>query len=194
MDTFGVPVVGIELASNMLAHAVAKHIPSIRLIQGSATAIPIDAGAFDVVFVSQMLHHLPDLPAAMLEVRRVLTTDGVLFVRQTTLENLDSYFYQRFFPEARSIDERRLPSREQTLAAARSAGLSAIEPPQTVRAEVAASSREYLQKVATRTYSDLAMIPDESFVRGMAELTRHVEAQPNQAWAEEVDHLIFKTD
>jgi hypothetical protein len=35
------------------------------------------------------------------------------------------------------------------------------------------------------------MISDESFALGMQQLAQYVEEQPDQAWAEEVDHLIF---
>ena len=60
----------------------------------------------DLVFMSQVLHHLTDSPKALMEIRRVLKLNGILCVRQTTQENLDSYFYQRFFPAARTVDER----------------------------------------------------------------------------------------
>jgi ubiquinone/menaquinone biosynthesis C-methylase UbiE len=194
IDAFGAPVIAVEPAGNMLAAAVAKQLgSSIHFVRGSATAIPVESRAFDVVFISQVLHHLPDLHNAIVEMRRVLAVGGRLFVRQTTLENLDSYFYQRFFPEARSIDDRRLPPREKIIAAARTAGFSLAASVEIFQPEVAASSREYVAKVATRAYSDLAMISDESFARGMEELTQYAAAKPDRAWVEEVDHFVFES-
>lgn len=39
-------------------------------------ALPFDDDAFDVVVANHMLYHIPDLPKAMAEVRRVLRPDG----------------------------------------------------------------------------------------------------------------------
>ena len=113
-EAFAAQVLGVEPAANMRVTADAKpHPPSVRFVQGQAESIPLEDGMADLVFMSQVLHHLTDIPKALLEIRRVLKLNGTLCVRQTTRENLDSYFYQRFFPAARAVDERRLPSRDE---------------------------------------------------------------------------------
>lgn len=91
------------------------HPAAVRFVQGSACDIPLEEGATDLVFMSQVFHHLVGCEAALGEIHRVLAAGGRLCLRQTTRENLDSYFYQRFFPEARAVDERRLPSRDARL-------------------------------------------------------------------------------
>jgi SAM-dependent methyltransferase len=156
-----------------------------------AGRLPFAAEVFDVVFVSQVLHHLPDLAEAMAEARRVLTNRGRLLVRQSTRENLDSYFYQRFFPEARAIDEGRLPGRADVIDSAGAAGLSLVGLVRSVRMEVGASGREYVEKVATRTNTDLAMISDEAFARGFEAFSRHCQENPTHPRSEEVDHFVF---
>jgi ubiquinone/menaquinone biosynthesis C-methylase UbiE len=192
-ETFGTPVFAVEPAANMLAAAAAKEPAGglIKFLRGSAVAIPAATGAFDLVFISQVLHHLPDPAVAMAEIRRVLAIGGRMFVRQSTLENLDSCLYQRFFPEARAVDEQRLPSRARIIAAAQVAGLLIAPTLQTIRVEVGRSVREYVKKIATRALSDLAMIPDDAFARGMEEFSRYADAHPDQVWFEEIDHLIF---
>jgi hypothetical protein len=83
-----------------------------------------------------------------------LTPGGRLCVRQTTRENLDSYFYQRFFPEACAADEQRLPSRQEVLRLADSCGYGAVAMA-TLCHEIATTSLECVEKIALRTYSDL---------------------------------------
>jgi SAM-dependent methyltransferase len=46
--------------------------------QNDAQAIPFPAGYFDVVFANHMLYHVPDLPRALSEIRRVLKLGGQL--------------------------------------------------------------------------------------------------------------------
>jgi SAM-dependent methyltransferase len=43
-----------------------------------AERLPFEDGSFDLVFGHAVLHHLPDLPAALVEFRRVLRPDGTL--------------------------------------------------------------------------------------------------------------------
>ena len=108
-EAFAAQVLGVEPATNMRATAAAKpHPPTVRFIPGRAESIPLDDSMADLVFMSQVLHHLVDGPKALREIRRVLKTEGKLCVRQATRENLDCYIYQRFFPAARAVDERRL--------------------------------------------------------------------------------------
>ncbi|MEA3057005.1 MAG: hypothetical protein QOD30_2437 [Actinomycetota bacterium] len=46
---------------------------------GDVQSIPFADGAFDVVMAMHMLYHVPDIPAAVRELRRVLRRDGVLY-------------------------------------------------------------------------------------------------------------------
>src|SRR4030095_2252303 len=126
-DAFAAGLMGVEPAANMRAAAEAKpHLPSVRFVQGEAENIPLDDGVADLVFMSQVLHHLVDAPKALREIRRVLKSKGNLCVRQTTRENLDSYFYQRFFHAARAVDERRLLYRDGLVGLAASCQFRAV--------------------------------------------------------------------
>jgi SAM-dependent methyltransferase len=59
-------VVGVDYASAMLA----MH-PGSRLVQASAFELPFETGSFDVVFCSNLLHHVPDPVAVVGEMKRV---------------------------------------------------------------------------------------------------------------------------
>jgi ubiquinone/menaquinone biosynthesis C-methylase UbiE len=165
--TFCAAVLGVEPAANMRAAAESKpHPPAVRFVDGSAKQIPLENGAADLVFMSQVFHHLVERAQAFREIHRVLAPAGRLCLRQTTRENLDSYFYQRFFPEARALDEQRLPSREELTNFVSSCGyrLLAFE---TMRHEIAATGADYVAKISTRTYSDLECISEGSFRSGL---------------------------
>jgi ubiquinone/menaquinone biosynthesis C-methylase UbiE len=94
-EAFSAPLIGIEPAANMLAIASAKpHPRSGQFLQGRAEYIPLENGGVDLVFMSQVFYHLTDGPSALREIHRTLKPVGSLCIRQTTRENLDSYFYQ----------------------------------------------------------------------------------------------------
>ena len=191
-QAFSAQVLGVEPAANMRATADAKaHPASVRFVQGLAESIPLEDGMADLVFMSQVLHHLMDDSKALVEIRRVLKSNGSLCIRQTTRENLASYFYQRFFPAARAIDERRLPSRDELGRAASSCGFRTVAI-ETVSHRIAASAAEYVDKIALRTYSDLECIDDAAFREGLDSLRKHSYAHPDFSKFAENDVFIFE--
>jgi ubiquinone/menaquinone biosynthesis C-methylase UbiE len=190
--TFAASVVGVEPAPNMRAMAEAKaHSAAVRFVDGTVDRIPLQSGSADLVFMSQVLHHVEDRPACFREIRRVLSPEGRLGVRQTTRENLDSYFYQRFFPEARALDEQRLPYREALLGLATQSGfrLIALE---TLRHEIADTASDYVEKIALRTYSDLEYIPDAAFRGGLTAFRNYSFAHPDLPRFAENDLHVFR--
>ncbi|WP_435065307.1 class I SAM-dependent methyltransferase [Halobaculum sp. EA56] len=58
--------------------------PVVRYAVAEAGAVPVRDGAADVAFANQMLYHVPDLDAAVRELRRVLAGDGVLYATART--------------------------------------------------------------------------------------------------------------
>lgn len=81
----GVVLRGVEPSPEMIAHArtkVARLGLPVELTQASATALPFEAGSFDVVFCTMVLHHLPPATQslALQEMRRVLRPGGRLVV------------------------------------------------------------------------------------------------------------------
>jgi SAM-dependent methyltransferase len=56
---------------------VALRFDGLRILQASVTALPFDDGAFDAIVSGAVFEHLPDLPSAIDEVRRVMAPQGV---------------------------------------------------------------------------------------------------------------------
>jgi SAM-dependent methyltransferase len=70
----------IELRED-LAAVIRRDFPSVTTIVGDCQdRLPFDDGFFDRVVMLHVLEHLPDLPSALDEVRRVLKLDGRLSV------------------------------------------------------------------------------------------------------------------
>ena len=74
----GVRVVGADLAAGMLGRARAAG--AWPLLQADAGALPLAGGSVDLVVTRGLLHHLPDVAAALAEWRRVLRPDGAVVV------------------------------------------------------------------------------------------------------------------
>jgi ubiquinone/menaquinone biosynthesis C-methylase UbiE len=78
-------VVGFDASADVVAqateHAAAKGVTNVRFEVGDLFALPCEDRSYDVVHAHQVMQHLPDPVAALVEMRRVLRIGGLLAVR-----------------------------------------------------------------------------------------------------------------
>jgi ubiquinone/menaquinone biosynthesis C-methylase UbiE len=67
----GIEVIAVEPADAMRARSVYRPV-----VPGDAEHVPVDDGTLDAVWISTVIHHLPDLSLAAHELRRVLPAPG----------------------------------------------------------------------------------------------------------------------
>ena len=70
-----------DLSEGMLleARSVLRDVPGIEYGTADIQSIPFPDRSFDAVIANMMLYHVPDLPAALREVRRVLKEGGTFY-------------------------------------------------------------------------------------------------------------------
>lgn len=69
-----------DLSEGMLAAAreVFEGVRAARFVRADVQALPFEDDAFDLALANHMLYHVPDLPRALRELRRVLRPGGTL--------------------------------------------------------------------------------------------------------------------
>lgn len=70
-------VVGVDLSPGMAREAAAA-APDAVALAGDIAALPLPDGCADLVLAAHMLYHVPDAPAALDELRRVLRPGGAV--------------------------------------------------------------------------------------------------------------------
>lgn len=68
-------LVGVDLSPGMIERARAA-VSDVEFLISDAAALPFPDAAFDTVTARHMLYHVPDIPAALSEMRRVLKPGG----------------------------------------------------------------------------------------------------------------------
>ncbi|HEX8869835.1 MAG TPA: class I SAM-dependent methyltransferase [Lentzea sp.] len=89
-----VSVVAVEPSADMRA---ASGLP---MLVGDAGAVPLPDASVDLVWMSTVVHHVGDLAAAGVELRRVLRPGGMVVLRSLFRDRADGIGLFRFFPEA----------------------------------------------------------------------------------------------
>ena len=65
-EAFGCPAVGVEPSNAMLDVALSRGEPNVVWKRGQAESIPLESRAVDLVFMSQVFHHLVQPQRALL--------------------------------------------------------------------------------------------------------------------------------
>ena len=164
--TFDCPVIGVEPSSAMLGIAMSQDASNVEWKQGEAEKIPLQDEVVDLVFMSQVFHHLARPEQALGEINRVLTPAGYLAIRNGTREHNKDLTWLRFFPGAREIEDQRTPSKQE-LEESVCGEFFELVSHQTINQIFAASYDEYFEKISQRGLSALIMIGDETFQSGL---------------------------
>jgi ubiquinone/menaquinone biosynthesis C-methylase UbiE len=73
VQSFAAEATGVDLSGGMLAKATAR---GLRVIQGSATDLPVATASVDVAYSFKVLAHIPDIEQALAEMARVVRPGG----------------------------------------------------------------------------------------------------------------------
>ena len=177
----GGEVVAVEPTEAMAALARAKRQRGVRVLRARAEHLPLATGRARAVWLSQVLHHIDDLPAAAREVARVVRAGGHLLLRgelrdeQGAPESGVTLTIYRYFPEADRV-ARTFPSRTRVMGTLGAAGFAVVRVTQVAQA-TAGSLQAFHDRLATRADSTLAAMDDGAFAAGLARLARDAAAE-----------------
>ncbi len=166
---FGCRCCGVEPSEGMRALATAKN-GCLEIRPGDHRKVPFASESFDFAFLTDVIHHVPDLALMFSELCRVLKCGGCLCVVTESHEQIQSRFYNRYFPSLAANEQRRYPKVDCIVQSAVAAGFryetTAILPamaPATI-------NEEFLKNVEEKNYSMFRLLDGTEYVAGLAKL------------------------
>ena len=166
-------VIGVEPALGMRTRAAIHLGSDVCIVGGIASQLPFTSDAFRGVWASQVLHHITDLDACALELRRVLLPGGRVLVRGIYDALPAQWPLVRYFPGVLSVADR-FSSLDQMRAAFRNAGFAEIAH-EHIEQVVAENADAFYERTAQRADSGLALLSDREFETGLALLRSEIE-------------------
>jgi ubiquinone/menaquinone biosynthesis C-methylase UbiE len=177
-------VVAVEPSEAMRARSVYQPV-----VAGDAAHIPLDGDSVDAVWMSTVIHHVPDLTAAAHELRRVLRPGAPLLIRSAFAGRHHGISLFRYFPEAiRVLDT--YPGAADVGAAFATAGFNTValeQVPQTT----AASLHEAATTLRREAHTLLQLISDDEYATGLARL-REAAKTDTKPVVDALDLLVLR--
>lgn len=187
-----VPVIGVDPSLKMLGEATGESRPdTIEYREGTAEDIPVPDNFATLIFMSNAIHHIVDIGTALQEIKRALKPKGIIFIRNYSIENLQSLLYMPFFPDAFRFSQQMLWSREALINNFVEKRFTLITQG-TVNQISSPDVETYIKKIESRVYSDLALISDEAFNSGINKLKKFCSPLVESTIMEEVDYFGFQ--
>jgi SAM-dependent methyltransferase len=177
-------VVAVEPSAAMRARSSCP-----AMIGGDALALPLGAATMDGAWLSTVVHHLPDLPAAARELARVLRPGAPVLIRSAFAGRCQQIGLVRYWPDAAAVLDS-YPTATEVQTAFETAGFTcaALEPvPQmTARspAVMAATSRR-------EAHTPLMLISDTAYRAGLARLRAAAAIDPGPV-IDTLDLLVLR--
>ncbi|MEV0381602.1 class I SAM-dependent methyltransferase [Nonomuraea sp. NPDC050643] len=187
---FGGPVYGVEPSARMrqVAMELAAH-PSVSYLEGSAERIPLPGDGCDLALLYLVIHHVQDLPAAAMEIARVLAPGGRLLIRNAFADRMPDPLWHRWFPRARAIEEELFPTVAEVTDAFAPAGLRPVALT-SVRHRLAAGRADYAARLRLRANSVFEHLTEQEIAEGFAALDADLATRSDPGPVEEDCDLL----
>ncbi len=167
--TFGSRCCGVEPSEGMRAMAAAKS-DCLEIRPGDHRNVPFGAENFDFAFLTDVIHHVPDLAVMFSELWRVLKCGGRLCVVTESHEQIQSRFYNRYFPSLAANEQRRYPKVERIVRSAVAVGFQHEATDILPALAPVTVTEEFLRNVEEKNYSMFRLLNETEYVEGLSRL------------------------
>lgn len=175
-------VYGIEPSEGMIDKARQKN-SQITFKQATAEDIPFGDNFFDFVFMTDVIHHIPDIGVMFAEIHRILKPQGKVCIFTQSPRQIEARPIVQFFPGTVRVDQARYPDIEAILAAAQSGGLIALKKEILFEGDPVEIGASFLELARKKGYSMLHLLTEQEYQSGLRKLEEALQNGPIQARA-----------
>jgi ubiquinone/menaquinone biosynthesis C-methylase UbiE len=162
-------VFGVEPSDGMREKAQEKGT-KIEFRKGDHTSVPFDNDFFDLIYMTDVIHHVSDLNSMFTEFHRTLKPNGKICILTESHEQIEERFYSVYFPTMSMAEKERYPDTVDIISAASQCGLAAEENVNTAHEHTQAISSDFVKLVENKGFSMFRLISDEEFSDGLKRL------------------------
>jgi len=165
-------IYGVEPSDGMMEKALAK---GIDVRKGDHLAIPFADGFFDFIYMTDVIHHVPDLNAMFSEFARVLKPGGLVCILTESHRQLETRFWVKHFPATVAVEKKRYPNISDITSAAKAVGLDEYKIFATDAENDTIVTEDFVKLVENKGFFMFRLIDEADYQAGLAELKKDFE-------------------
>jgi ubiquinone/menaquinone biosynthesis C-methylase UbiE len=157
--TKGYHVYGMEPSEGMIGKAREKN-SQVIFRQAAADDMPFEGNFFDFLYMTDVIHHIPDIRRMFCEIQRVLKPRGKACIATQSHRQIEKRPIAQYFPGTVRVDQGRYPDIPEIIAAAQSAGLIYLKEEILFAGEAIELGADFLELVRKKGYSMLHLLTE----------------------------------
>lgn len=166
-------IYGIEQSEGMLTKARQKN-PHLVIEQGDAEQLPFASNTFDLVYMTDVIHHIPHIDIMFAEIHRVLKPHAKCCIATQSHSQIDKRPITTFFPATAVVDKARYPDIQQIVTSATTQNLTLLKTISINEDNPIVLDEDYLALVRSKGYSMLRLISEVDFQVGLNRLEQQL--------------------
>lgn len=159
-------VYGMDPSQGMLEKAREKN-NEILFKVGQASCIPFEGDKFDFIYMTDVIHHIPDINFMFCEIYRVLKNGGKMCIATQSHRQIDIRYMSEFFPATAVVDKKRYPDIDSIITSAEESRMHYIKQEIVGEGQDVELGAKYLELLEKKGYSMLHLINDEDYMNGV---------------------------
>jgi ubiquinone/menaquinone biosynthesis C-methylase UbiE len=168
---FDCELYGLEPSDGMREKARAKN-PGLRIEKGDHGHIPFDDAFFDLAYMTDVIHHVPDLGLLFESLFRKLRLGGRACVVTESWGQIDRRWYNAYFPSLAANEKSRYPDVDEIAQRAAMAGFALAFVDSMESPGPHALDESFLRMVGEKNYSMFRLLGGDEYFAGFAALRR----------------------
>lgn len=162
-------VFGVEPSEGMIQKARQKN-PEITFNVGDAASLPFDDTFFDFVYMTDVIHHVPDITVMFQEIYRVVKPGGKVCIVTQSHKQIESRPIVQFFPGTAAADKGRYPDIKEIIETSQNAAFHFMKTVIVEAGKEIELDQRFLELVQKKGYSMLHLISEEEYQTGLQKL------------------------
>ena len=162
-------IYGVEPSDGMREKAAAKEI-NVR--KGNHSSIPFHDSFFDFIYMTEVIHHVPDMKMMFAEFYRVLKSGGLVCILTESHKQLETRFWVKHFPSIVAVEKKRYPDIPDIAVAAKSAGFDEYKVVVTDAERNITVSADFMKLVENKGFSMFRLIDEVDYQAGLTALKK----------------------
>lgn len=170
----GAKIYGVDPSEGMREKAKAKN-SNVVFYKGNHEKIPFVDNFFHFVYMTDVIHHIPEKRIMFNELKRVLKSGGKICIATQSHKQIEKRFYVKYFPTTARVDKERYPDIEKIISLGKEENLVYINSATYCDNQLVKVGKEFVKLVESKGYSMFHLIEDNEYKQGLRKLRDEIK-------------------